>query len=94
MESEESPPNPSAVLGLPAPAGPRSQVIDLSKGGSFAFEALGPVVVNEDGTMARIANWHSMTAEEQSTTQRVIAARNNVRLARLRAAQATVEPLD
>ena len=94
MESGESPPNPSAVLGLPAPAGPRSQVIDLRKGGSFAFEALGPVVVNEDGTMARIANWHSMTAEEQSTTQRVIAARNNVRLARLRAAQATVEPLD
>ena len=70
------------------------RVIDLSSGASGALDALGPVVVNEDGTLARISNWHVMTAEEQRTTQRVIAERNNRRLAKLRAELAVGAPLD
>ena len=32
---------------------------------------MGPLVVNEDGTAKRIANWAEMTAGERETTMRV-----------------------
>ena len=94
----QAPPQ-GAVLGLPAPRAAQEgdapvRVIDLSSGASVALDALGPVVVNEDGTLARIGNWSQMTPQEQATTQRRISARNNDRLAALRARQAPVPPLD
>jgi len=93
------PPPQGAVLGLPAPRAAKEgdapvRTIDLSSGASVALDALGPVVVNEDGTLARIGNWSQMTPQEQATTQRRISARNNERLAALRAKQAPVPPLD
>ena len=93
------PPPQGAVLGLPAPRAAKEgdapvRVINLSSGASVSLDALGPVVVNEDGTLARIGNWSQMTPQEQATTQRRISARNNDRLAALRAKQAPVPPLD
>ena len=69
--------------------------LGLSDGqATVSLDALGPVVVNEDGTLARISNWHEMTAEEKATTQRVLAKRNNARLAKLKAGAIVPEQLD
>ena len=46
-------------------------------------QRLGPIVINEDGSLSRIKNWPSMTPEEQAQTKRVILARNERRRARL-----------
>ena len=91
------PPPQGAILGLPAPRPVKEgdapvRSIDLSSGASVALDALGPVVVNEDGTLSRIGNWAQMTPLEQATTQRRISARNNERLAALRAKQAIASP--
>lgn len=95
--SEAQPAEPR-ILGLPPPPprqpGEAGNVLDVSTGNTISLDVLGPVVVNEDGTLARIANWHAMTDEERRTTQRVLSARNNARLARLRAAKAEPEALD
>ncbi|KAJ3212034.1 hypothetical protein HDU67_004094 [Dinochytrium kinnereticum] len=54
---------------------------------TVALDALGPIVVNEDGTMSRIMNWDIMGEEERRNVVRVVGRRNQVRLARLRAAE-------
>ena len=91
-------PPPGALLGLPAPrpgAAAPTHSLDLSSGSaSVSLDVMGPVVVNVDGALARIGNWAALTPAEQAVTQRRIAARNNERLAALRAAQATGPPLD
>jgi hypothetical protein len=85
------------VLALPPPQRrdqPGNSVLDISSGSaSIKLDALGPVVVAEDGTLSRIGNWSQMTADEQRNTQRIISERNNRRMAALRA-KARVEPLD
>ena len=50
------------------------------------LDALGPMVVNKDGTLSRITNWPEMHEVERERTLRVIAKRNEKRLADLRAA--------
>ncbi|KAF9234596.1 hypothetical protein BU15DRAFT_8782, partial [Melanogaster broomeanus] len=40
------------------------------------LDNLGPMVVNSDGTLSRIANWESMTEAERDRTMRVITTRN------------------
>lgn len=62
--------------------------IDMSSGsGTFKFDALGPVVVNTDGTVSRIMNWDRMAEVEQKATMRIIGKRNKERLERLKAAE-------
>ena len=56
-------------------------------GEAVAMEELGPIVINTDGTTARITNWPDMTPAEQEKTRRVIVARNAKRLAKLEAAR-------
>ena len=59
----------------PAGAGdsqPRVQV----GGDAVPLDALGPVVVNKDGSLSRITNWGSMTELEQEQTKRIIGKRN------------------
>ena len=85
------------LLALPPPRQQREggTVLDLSTGPvSVKLDALGPVVVAEDGTISRIGNWAELTPAEQANTQRIISQRNNQRLAKLNAAQAVPEPLD
>lgn len=97
--SDRAAPPPPGVLGLPAPRersadSPAPRTLDVRSGESFSLDALGPVVVNVDGTMARIGNWAQLTPAERAVTQRRIAARNNERLAALRAANTVSAPLD
>ena len=97
-EHAQAPPA-GALLGLPAlrPAAEGDapvRSINLGSGESVSLDAMGPVVVNEDGTLCRIGNWAAMTPLEQATTQRRISERNNQRLAALRAQQTLAPPLD
>lgn len=78
---------------LPAPGssnddGSPTQQLDLSTGqGSVTLDHLGPMVVNRDGTMSRIANWAEMSDIERQNTLRVLGKRNQLRLGDLRAAK-------
>jgi len=62
---------------------------DPSKDSSFTkldaegvkLDELGPMVVNTDGTLSRIANWTQMTDMERGRTLRLLSARNKLRLA-------------
>lgn len=56
-------------------------------GDGVALDHLGPLVVNENGTMSRIANWAEMTEIERNNTLRVLGARNMLRLKKLREGQ-------
>ncbi|KAF5329266.1 hypothetical protein D9619_009011 [Psilocybe cf. subviscida] len=81
-----------APLALPAPdaaatSDPQSstRTLDVSAPGGIAqritLDELGPMVVNSDGTLSRIANWAQMTEAERQRTLRVLSARNKLRLA-------------
>eukprot|EP00240_Pyramimonas_obovata_P012290 CAMPEP_0118951446 /NCGR_PEP_ID=MMETSP1169-20130426/53146_1 /TAXON_ID=36882 /ORGANISM="Pyramimonas obovata, Strain CCMP722" /LENGTH=110 /DNA_ID=CAMNT_0006898505 /DNA_START=292 /DNA_END=624 /DNA_ORIENTATION=- len=48
-------------------------------GESIQMDILGPIVLNTDGTMSRINNWHEMTEREQQNTLRLISKRNKQR---------------
>ncbi|KAI0743102.1 hypothetical protein C8Q80DRAFT_1192696 [Daedaleopsis nitida] len=66
-------------LALPlAPPPPEDEVEQLTVNGTqtFKFDKLGPVVVNPDGTLSRIANWEQMTPFEKERILRVLVARN------------------
>ena len=70
------------VLALPAPS---QSTTSLTVGGaSVKLEHLGPLVINTDGSTSRIENWVGMSAAEQEKTQRIIAKRNQKRLAEQR----------
>ncbi|KAK0521553.1 hypothetical protein OC834_006619 [Tilletia horrida] len=83
------------VLGaLPAPppdapqistaTGTPSQLnVASSDASTLKFDALGPLVVNSDGTLSRIHNWASMTQGERERTLRVLGKRNQLRIADL-----------
>ncbi|TFY66772.1 hypothetical protein EVG20_g4316 [Dentipellis fragilis] len=70
---------------LPAPSEPTSgdsstPKLDISGDtiASMKYDALGPLVVNSDGTLSRITNWPNMTERERERTIRVLAARNQI----------------
>ncbi|KAL0257692.1 hypothetical protein SLS55_006855 [Diplodia seriata] len=76
----------AAALPLPAPPGEGSaEALRLELGADgVKLDALGPMVVNSDGSLSRIANWERMAEIERRNTLRVIGKRNRERLARLR----------
>eukprot|EP00959_Pyramimonas_sp_CCMP1952_P461418 9481539-Pyramimonas_sp.AAC.1 len=52
----------------------------LTVGGeSIRMDNLGPIIINTDGTMSRINNWHELTEREQQNTLRLISKRNKQR---------------
>ncbi|KAK2029496.1 hypothetical protein LX32DRAFT_693217 [Colletotrichum zoysiae] len=84
---------PLALPPLPEPpsegrsAGANGAVtLDMSggEGASTKLDHLGPLVVNQDGTMSRISNWGEMTEIERRNTLRILGKRNQIRLAGLR----------
>lgn len=80
---------------LPAPGeGEGVTTLDVSGGGTTVkLGALGPLVVNQDGSMSRISNWGDMTDIERENTLRIVGKRNQLRLAALRQSQGgTDEP--
>lgn len=60
------------------------RTLDLGTGAKDLTDELGPLVINKDGTTARITNWHKMTSDEKERTLRVITKRNRERLAVLK----------
>ena len=90
-------PNGAILPALPSPSDstPNSTTAEGESGGSevqtlsvngapLALDALGPMVVNRDGTLARIANWGEMSVYEREATVRVLGRRNRERLRELR----------
>ncbi|KAI0181726.1 hypothetical protein GGR52DRAFT_525961 [Hypoxylon sp. FL1284] len=72
-------------LPLPEP-GKAGETTQLPVGGDgVKLDHLGPLVVNEDGTMSRIANWAEMAEIERQNTLRVLGRRNKLRLDALKA---------
>ncbi|KAF9555656.1 hypothetical protein CPC08DRAFT_622203, partial [Agrocybe pediades] len=68
---------------LPAPdsaqAAPEAaRQIDDNSAQKITLDDLGPMVVNSDGTLSRIANWQNMTDAERERTLRVLSARNRL----------------
>lgn len=53
-------------------------------GDAVKLDHLGPVVVNQDGTLSRINNWAEMSEIERTNTLRVLGKRNQARLERVR----------
>ncbi|KAI1165841.1 hypothetical protein F5B18DRAFT_608912 [Nemania serpens] len=78
---------------LPAAAadadGP-SQTLEVG-GAALRLDHLGPLVVNADGTLSRIANWEKMAEIERENTLRILGKRNQMRLAKLRAAKSETD---
>ncbi|KAK0189746.1 hypothetical protein F5146DRAFT_637787 [Armillaria mellea] len=70
---------PHTPLRLSAPSD-KSDVTQVGFGSTVKLDDLGPMVVNSDGTLCRVANWANMTEKEKETTLRVLSARNKIRL--------------
>ena len=85
--SESNPP----LLALPAPSesseGDAATQLTLGQRRSLE-EELGPLVVNADGTVARISNWKQMTEAERANVLRVLGKRNKERLEVLKGGEA------
>ena len=66
-----------ALLALPSPEDVKKAIeLDCSTGQAVTLDALGPVVVNTDGTLSRITNWESMEDSERDVVKRRICKRN------------------
>ncbi|KAF9887590.1 hypothetical protein FE257_009803 [Aspergillus nanangensis] len=66
--------------------------LDVSNGESTAkLDHLGPLVVNQDGTLSRISNWDQMTDIEQKNTLRVLGKRNKLRMEALKSAEGAAQ---
>ncbi|KAJ6482950.1 hypothetical protein C8R47DRAFT_578920 [Mycena vitilis] len=81
LESDSSAEHREQLL-LTSEADSERDAPQLEVGGSAVkLDDLGPLVVNSDGTLSRIANWPTLTAAEKANTIRVLSARNKIRLA-------------
>ena len=79
-------------LPLPAPGDAANDgPTQLRVGESVALDAMGPLVVNRDGTMGRIGNWAGMTEHEKAQTLRLLGKRNKERMDILKAKKAAGE---
>ncbi|KAF2727651.1 hypothetical protein EJ04DRAFT_401859, partial [Polyplosphaeria fusca] len=48
------------------------------------LDHLGPMVVNRDGTLSRVANWEQMSEVEKKNTLRILGKRNQLRMQALK----------
>ncbi|KAL1637328.1 hypothetical protein SLS58_009337 [Diplodia intermedia] len=61
----------AAALPLPAPGEGSAEALTLQLGADgVKLDALGPMVVNTDGSLSRIANWERMAEIERRNTLR------------------------
>ncbi len=72
-----------APLSLPEPDSSSPTKIDVN-GQAVKLDHLGPLVVNKDGTLSRIANWEQMAEIEKQNTLRILGKRNQLRLESLK----------
>ncbi|KAL4978160.1 hypothetical protein BDW66DRAFT_25616 [Aspergillus desertorum] len=76
------------ILALPAASSDNDTTQLDVNGDGVKLDHLGPLVVNSDGTLSRIANWAQMTEIEKRNTLRVLGKRNKERRDKLTIAQA------
>lgn len=79
---QHSQPSSHAPLPLPEPSSESTQLNVNGEG--VKLDHLGPLVVNKDGTLSRIANWDKMAEIEKQNTLRILGKRNQLRLGTLR----------
>ena len=61
----------------------QNEVEELKESLNVQFDQLGVIIINSDGSMSRISNWHELTKMEQVKALRLIAKRNKTRRKRL-----------
>lgn len=61
-------------------------------GDAVPLTEMGPIVINADGSLARINNWAEMSDREREVTKKRITKRNAERLALLRSEQPQPPP--
>ncbi|EDU44155.1 conserved hypothetical protein [Pyrenophora tritici-repentis Pt-1C-BFP] len=83
---QQNPPSPSSsqtplpLPPLPTDLDPTTITTTLPVGGdAVKLDKLGPLVVNKDGTLSRIANWEQMADIERANTLRILCKRNMLR---------------
>jgi len=98
QQTDDTTVNPinTEVLALPGPDTSKNNFtkLDATDGKSVKLDELGPMVVNTDGTLSRIANWKEMTDMERERTLRLLSARNKLRLANEERKQQEGDPGD
>ncbi|SJX66264.1 uncharacterized protein SRS1_10950 [Sporisorium reilianum f. sp. reilianum] len=80
--TNETASQPSVPLGLPAPS---DVPTSTEPNNVIKLDHLGPMVVNSDGTISRIANWQNLSDIEKERSLRLLAKRNNARMQSLKA---------
>lgn len=75
-------------LALPEASSEIKLDVSAEGGSTVKLDHLGPLVVNQDGTVSRISNWAQMTEQEKKGTLRILGKRNKQRLDALKAANA------
>eukprot|EP00929_Paragymnodinium_shiwhaense_P090357 TRINITY_DN50516_c0_g1_i1.p1 TRINITY_DN50516_c0_g1~~TRINITY_DN50516_c0_g1_i1.p1 ORF type:complete len:171 (-),score=24.96 TRINITY_DN50516_c0_g1_i1:7-519(-) len=53
---------------------------NMKLGDKFKFDSLGPIIVNKDGTLRRIANWAQLVDVEREGVLKKLLKRNQLRL--------------
>lgn len=82
----QSPPGEQVPLLPPPESGSGAAQLKVD-GEGVALDHLGPLVVNKDGSLSKIANWENMSDREKKNTLRVLGKRNQLRLGELKAEQ-------
>ncbi|KAH7109867.1 hypothetical protein B0J11DRAFT_398375, partial [Dendryphion nanum] len=82
--STEQPTQIQQPLPLPAPGEGTTTPLDVGTGQAVKLDHLGPMVVNRDGTLSRIANWEEMSDIERKNTLRILGKRNQLRMDNLK----------
>ena len=76
--SSQSQPSQSTHTPLPLPASPSDATQLNVNGEGVKLDHLGPLVVNKDGTLSRIANWNKMAEIEKKNTLRILGKEESV----------------
>ena len=64
---------------LPPSDEQNNSIPTIKLGETLSFEAMGPIIINVDGSTRRIDNWDAMTEAEQKVAWRRISKRNEER---------------
>ncbi|KZM24885.1 hypothetical protein ST47_g3984 [Ascochyta rabiei] len=80
----DTPPQEKTPLPLPSPSADTTATQLAVDGAGVKLDHLGPLVVNKDGSLSRIANWETMADVERANTLRILGKRNQLRLGGLK----------
>ncbi|KAF1928960.1 prenylcysteine oxidase 1 [Didymella exigua CBS 183.55] len=86
LSGYKSPPDAQVPLLPPVESGSGAPQLEVD-GEGVTLDHLGPMVVNKDGSLSRIANWETMSEKERKNTLRVLGKRNQLRLRELKGEQ-------